>query len=192
MQRTAGEYFRRLAALSAAVEVTDRDRRSVPLCEGLERWARRIQSCGRAGGTLFLFGNGANAGLSSHMAADFSKNGGVRAWAFTDPALLTAVGNDCGFEEVFAVPLARFAKPGDVVMALSSSGASPNILRAVETAQGKECAVATFSGFKPSNPLRAMGDLNFYVPHEGYALVEVLHHAICHCLLEVVMKHPVT
>jgi D-sedoheptulose 7-phosphate isomerase len=184
MRKVAEGFFRRLQALVDSVEVTDRSGAALTPSEGIAAAGRLIRAQVAAGGRLFFIGNGANAGIGSHMAADFSKNAGIPALTFTDPALLTAIGNDLGFDRVFAVPLERFAAAGDILMALSSSGGSPNVLRGVEAARAKSCRVVTLSGFAPDNPLRALGDINFYVPQHGYPLVEVVHHALCHCLLE--------
>lgn len=191
MKRIADEFYRQLAGVAAATEVTDAQGRRVgTLADGIERAGRLILERAAAGGTVFFVGNGANAGISDHMSMDFWKNGGIRSQTFCDAAILTAIGNDCGFENLFARPLETFGRPGDVLIALSSSGASPNILRAVEAVRRKPGHVITLSGFKPDNPLRTLGDLNFYVPHGSYALVEVAHHSICHCLLEAIMHRP--
>ena len=73
---------------------------------------------------MFFVGNGASAMMASHMAADASKNGGFRAMAFNDQALMTAVSNDICYEQSFAMPLKRFANPGDMLVTISSSGNS--------------------------------------------------------------------
>jgi D-sedoheptulose 7-phosphate isomerase len=120
------------------------------------------------------------------MATDFWKTGGIRAMAFNDGALLTCMGNDYGYEQVFAKPIQMFAKPGDVLIAISSSGQSANILLGAQAARQKGCQVITLSGFKPDNPLRSLGDYNFYVPAQIYGAVEIVHHSICHCLLDMI------
>jgi D-sedoheptulose 7-phosphate isomerase len=138
-------------------------------------------------GKLMFIGNGASASIASHMATDFWKNTNIRAVAFNDCALLTCMGNDYGYADVFAQPIRAFADPGDVLVAISSSGRSPNILAAVTAARDREARVITFSGFQPDNPLRLKGDVNFYVPAFCYGPVEVLHHAICHGILDAIV-----
>lgn len=133
---------------------------------------------------VFFIGNGASQAISSHMAADLTKNGRLKAIAFTDPSLLTCVGNDLGYEQIFAEPLRRWAAAGDVLVAISSSGASPNILEAVRVARENGLAVVTLSGFAADNPLRGAGDVGFYAPSRNYGDVEVVHHAICHCIVD--------
>ena len=81
-----------------------------------------------------------------------------------------------------------YADKDDIVCAISSSGRSENILRGVRAAQNQGCQIISLSGFDPDNPLRAMGHMNFYVPVHSYGPVEVIHHSICHCILDAIMK----
>lgn len=130
--------------------------------------------------TIYLAGNGASASMASHYATDLAKNAVVRTQVFTEPAQVTALGNDIGFEQVFAFPLKRFARPGEMFIAISSSGASPNILAACRAARENGLCIVTLSGFSPENPLRSLGDLNFYVPATTYGITETCHAAILH------------
>jgi D-sedoheptulose 7-phosphate isomerase len=131
-----------------------------------------------------FIGNGASVAISSHMATDCWKNGGIRAVAFNDGSLLTCISNDYGYKYVFEKPIEMFADNGDILIAISSSGKSENILKGVHTAKSKECNVITLSGFKDDNPLSVMGDYNFYVPSQEYGPVEIIHHSICHSILD--------
>ena len=133
------------------------------------------------GGQVFLIGNGGSAAMASHMAADALKNGHLRAHAFNDAALLTAAGNDAGYDQVFAIPLARLARAGDLLIAISSSGNSPNIVRALEAAAGLGVAAVTLTAKQPDNRARALGALNFYVPLDRYGWAESAHQVILHC-----------
>jgi len=135
-----------------------------------------------------FIGNGASAAISSHMSTDFWKNGGMRAIAFNDSSILTCIGNDYGYEFLFEKPIEMFAEPGDILMAISSSGSSVNILNGTHAAQRKECKVISFSGFRDDNPLRNLGDINFHVPADEYGPVEIVHHSICHCILDCIIS----
>lgn len=146
-----------------------------------------VKSATKAGGTIFFIGNGGSAGIASHMAIDFTKNGGYRALAFNDGAYLTCLGNDLGFDQVFAKPLEMHARKGDVLIAISSSGRSANILNGVEAAKARGCNVITFSGFTADNPLRSRGDVNFYLASGEYGFVEVGHLALIHTILDLSM-----
>ncbi|MFA5181848.1 MAG: SIS domain-containing protein [Syntrophales bacterium] len=130
--------------------------------------------------TVFLIGNGASASMASHVAADLAKNAHVHTEVFTDLSLITAIANDISYEEVFAEPLRRRLKNGDMLVAISSSGQSRNILQAVATAKPLGAIVITLSAMKTENPLRCEGELNLYVPAQTYGMAETCHAAILH------------
>jgi D-sedoheptulose 7-phosphate isomerase len=133
---------------------------------------------------IMFAGNGGSAGITSHMAIDFWKNGKVKATAFNDSSLLTCLANDISFEHVFSTPIEMFGEKGDIAMVISSSGSSKNILNAAEQAAKSGCSVITFSGFNTANALKKMGHINFYVPAFSYGFVEVIHNLIIHCILD--------
>lgn len=139
-------------------------------------------------GKLMFVGNGGSAAIASHQAIDWTKNGGYRAICFNDAAALSCLANDLGVAQMFAMPVRKFARAGDVLFAISSSGKSDNILEAVKAALFADAKVITFSGFARDNPLRAMGDLNFYVPSDDYGVVECAHLALIHSMLYEAMK----
>ena len=132
---------------------------------------------------VMLIGNGGSAAIASHIAVDLSKNAGIRAMAFNDASALTCLANDYGYEDVFKKQILYHGVHGDVLVAISSSGKSPNILRAAETANNI-MPVFTFSGFEADNPLRQVGDLNFYVPSCSYGLVETAHQLLLHYVVD--------
>ncbi|MBE6101887.1 MAG: SIS domain-containing protein [Selenomonas ruminantium] len=140
------------------------------------------------GRKVFFIGNGGSAGISMHMTTDFLKNGRLQTHSMHDPATLTCLANDFGYEQVFSKQLEMAAKPGDVLVAISSSGRSENILRAVRLAKDKKCRTVTLSGFAPDNPLRSMGDYNIYVKSHGYGIVESLHQLFLQHVVDEVMK----
>ena len=127
------------------------------------------------GRSIYFIGNGGSAGIALHMAADFQKTGGFRTRTFYDPPLITCMANDYGYEYVFSKPLELYAQPGDVLVAISSSGNSLNIVNAAEAAGKRNCTVVTLTGFSAENQLHSMGDLNIHVPSFAYGVVESLH-----------------
>lgn len=134
----------------------------------------------------FIFiGNGGSAGISSHMAEDFTKNGGVRSVTFNDAALLTCYANDYGWDEAFAKCVYHYGAGGDVLVGISSSGASKNICNAAAAAKAMGITPVTLSGFSPDNPLRGMGTINFWVPSRQYGFVETAHAALLHAILDI-------
>jgi D-sedoheptulose 7-phosphate isomerase len=180
-------YFATLSDALHGAEVTDRAAKSMPLADGCE-WVRKAaHETHSAGNKIIFVGNGGSAGIASHLAIDFSKNGGLRSLAFNDASALTCLGNDLGYENVFAKQLDFHARPGDLLVAISSSGRSPNILNAVKAARAHDCKVVTFSGFTEENDLRKSGDVNFFVKSHEYGFVEVAHLALCHAVLDIDM-----
>ena len=189
MQDQLHRYFDTLANAIRETKVTDRASKSLPLEAGCE-WVRTAaRETHNAGNKIMFVGNGGSAGIASHLAIDFSKNGGLRALAFNDHSALTCLGNDLGYESVFAKQLDFHARTGDMLVAISSSGRSPNILEAVKVARGRDCKVVTYSGFTEDNDLRQTGDVNFFVHanKNEYGFVEVAHLALCHAVLDINM-----
>ena len=129
---------------------------------------------------VFFIGNGASASMASHFAADLAKNGRINTEVFTDLSLITAIANDISYERVFSEPLKMKMNKGDMLVAISSSGNSPNVLFGVDAAIDRSGIVVTLSAMKENNFLRKKGNLNFYVPAETYGLAETAHAAILH------------
>jgi D-sedoheptulose 7-phosphate isomerase len=180
-------YFENLAAAFRNVAVTLGDGRSVELSGGVEEAVRTIVARAQAGRKVIFIGNGGSAAIASHQALDYWKNGGMRAIAFNDSSLLTCIGNDFGYPHVFEKPVEMFADHGDVLIAISSSGQSENIVLGSKTGLAKGCDLITMSGFKPDNPLRSMGCLNFYAASSSYGYVEIIHLALCHCIVDTII-----
>ena len=156
-------------------QITDKEKK-LNLNEGFSRAVNIIRRrCVINLKKLMFVGNGGSASIASHQAIDFFNTCGIKATAFNDPAFLTCLSNDYGYENVFMKMVDIFAGEGDILAAISSSGKSENILCAVRKAVERGCFVITMSGFDPSNPLRKMGDLNFYARSDSYRRVEAAH-----------------
>jgi D-sedoheptulose 7-phosphate isomerase len=188
MREFAKSYLDELISNLQSLNVSDREGKNLNVYEGIEKVAETVISKSLAGQKLIFIGNGASAAISSHMATDYWKNGGVRSVAFNDSSLLTCISNDYGYKHVFEKPIEMFADAGDILIAISSSGKSENILRGVQAARTAKCQVVTFSGFKNDNPLRTTGDFNFYVPSPSYGPVEIIHLSICHCICDAIIQ----
>lgn len=137
---------------------------------------------------LFFIGNGGSAGISMHMNTDFLKNGRLSTHSMYDPATLTCLANDYGYDEVFSRQIAMAAGKGDVLVAISSSGRSENILRAARLMHELGGTVLTFTGFAADNPLRQLGDGNFYVPSDSYGIVESIHQLVLQQAVDELME----
>src|SRR6516164_2469663 len=168
MQELLDRWIGALANAMRAAEVTDHASKKMSLEQGCQWVQKTAHDTHDAGNKIIFVGNGGSAGIASHLAIDFSKNGGLRALAFNDASALTCLGNDLGYENVFAKQLEFHARAGDLLIAISSSGRSPNILAAVATARERKLGVVTLSGFDADNDLRRSGDVNFYVGARQY------------------------
>ena len=182
--RQVFDYYGYLAKSLCRVTALDEQGKTLGQGEALTTvigWARAVHANGRK---LIFIGNGGSAAIASHMATDYSKNGNMRSLAFNDGAMLTCLGNDLGYHNVFAKQIDLHAAAGDMLIAISSSGRSKNILDGVAMARGRGCRIVTLSGFTADNPLRKLGDINFYLPSDQYGYVEIGHLAICHAILD--------
>ncbi|CAB4176174.1 GmhA Phosphoheptose isomerase [uncultured Caudovirales phage] len=152
-----------------------------------DRFVRSVAAEFMQGGLVYFAGNGGSAGICSHMATDFAKNGKIPALALNDSSALTCIGNDIGFDQVFAEQLKWHGGPADVLIAISSSGNSRDILEAVYAARNIGMCVITLSGFGNDNRLRKLGDYNAYLESDNYGFVETGHAQILHAILDIKM-----
>lgn len=182
------EYFRDIHNLLQKTLVTDRHGRPASLDDSFWRIIKRVIGLKEKNNKLIFIGNGGSASIASHMATDFLKNGGIPAIAFNDASLITCLSNDLGYENVFKKPIEMLAGKGDLLVSISSSGRSANILQATQAAKKKLCSIVTLSGFDSDNPLRKMGDINFYVKSRSYGYVEITHLTLLHCLLDMIIE----
>lgn len=188
MKNVIKENRQTLKELFDAVSVTNSKGIIIRLDDALEEAINMIIEQTKSGKKLLFIGNGGSASIASHIATDFLKNAKIASIAFNDSPLLTCISNDCGYEYVFEKPIEILANSGDILFAISSSGKSENILRGAGIAKEKELRVITLSGFDNDNPLRRLGDINFYVPSSGYGHVEIMHLSICHSLVDVIVE----
>ena len=192
MYTTATDYIATLSELMATMLVTNKQGGSVTLDQGAEQAIQIMLDAKAADRKVMLAGNGGSAAIVSHVQNDLFKRAGVKALVFTEQPLLLALANDEGYGRVFEWPVEQWAQPGDIMITVSSSGRSENILRAAEAALQKACRLVTFSGFDPDNPLRQMGELNFYVGSHSYGYVETAHAAVTHFMTDraMIMEYP--
>ncbi|MCX5695183.1 MAG: SIS domain-containing protein [Candidatus Omnitrophica bacterium] len=188
MKNKIKNYHKKFINLINSIEVTDRSGKALDFYQGIELACSVIRKQSRLGGKVFFIGNGGSAAIASHMAIDFWKNLKIEALSFSDSSLLTCISNDFGYDYVFAKPIEFFAGKKDILLSISSSGKSQNILKAVAAAKAKGASVITLSGFSKNNPLRLKGICNFYVPASEYGLVEVGHQYVCHYIADILLQ----
>ncbi|MBP7051084.1 MAG: SIS domain-containing protein [Phycisphaerae bacterium] len=148
--------------------------------QAFDLWCDSTEDIRQAERVIYLMGNGASASMASHFAADLAKNADLHTQVFTDVSLITAVANDLSYDMVFVAPLRRRLKAGDMVVAISSSGSSPNVVKAAEFAVSREATLVTLTAMQPTNALRQLGTLNFWLPADTYGMAETGHAAILH------------
>jgi D-sedoheptulose 7-phosphate isomerase len=178
------QYLETVAGGLRDLKVTGRQGDTIDTAEGFRRWVDLSHQVNAAGRMIYFIGNGGSAGIASHMAADACKNGRLRALAFNDVALMTATANDLAFDQLFSLPLERLAHADDLLVSISSSGNSPNIVRGIEHARTKGLHIVTLSGWNADNKSRALGDLNFYIAATRYGWIESAHLLILHFWLD--------
>jgi len=183
---TATEYLTGLGACLVTPVVTSATMPNLSLDGAMEACVLRLTHIRR--GVVHLVGNGGSASVVAHAQNDLVKACGIRALVYQDVPLLTAYANDNGYPKGYSDALSIWLRSDDVLIAVSSSGASPNILNAVNVARNEGVGVITCTGFDPCNPLRQLGDINFYVPSSDYGQVELTHAALLHCLTDRLAK----
>lgn len=142
---------------------------------------KEIRESGRS---LFLIGNGGSAAVASHAVTDFLNVGKLRASTVHDSSLMTCMANDYGYEAAYARILSVLARPADVLIAISSSGRSPNIRNAVTAFRDAGGTTLTLSGFDSDNSLRSLGHYNIWLDSADYGFIEIGHEFYLHNLAD--------
>jgi phosphoheptose isomerase len=188
---SAGSYFEayaeEMARAAKTVDPEAFDHAAAILTEAYERGAR-----------MFSCGNGGSASVANHMQCDHVK--GIRTGSdlapqvlslSTNVELLTAIGNDLGYEHVFAYQLQSQARPGDVLVAVSSSGRSPNIVSAIAWARDHGLRTIAITGFG-GGQARATAEVAIHVDSTNYGVVEDLHQSVMHALAQYIKQSRMT
>jgi D-sedoheptulose 7-phosphate isomerase len=146
-----------------------------------------MQARKAARGKVVFAGNGGSSAIASHCATDFSKNAGIRSVNFGDASLITCLANDYGYERWLEKACELYSDPDDLIVLISSSGKSPNVVRAADFVNARGNTLVTFTGFDENNPLKARGKLNLWVHSRAYNIVEMTHHiwllAVCDMMI---------
>lgn len=171
--------FDQLARVPQVIQMTALGGAAVLVADPFEVCAHEIRATLEHRGKIWLIGNGGSAAVAAHIANDIVGSGMGFAGALNDPPTMTALSNDHGYNQIYVRQLEGCLHTSDLVIAISSSGVSKNILLAAEYAVSR-AKLLTLSGMRPENPLRKMGHLNLYIPFETYGAVEIGHLAILH------------
>ena len=182
----------RRSSTASLVELAELATRSAQtLAPAIERALEMVRGAVRAGGTLLFCGNGGSAADAQHMATEYvvrymrNRRAYPAVALTTDTSLLTAAGNDLGFDEVFARQVEALAKPGDLLIIHSTSGNSPNVLRAAEAARARGVPVLAF-GARDGGKLAQLADHSVIVPTARTDRAQEIHLCIEHMICEIV------
>ena len=184
-QRIQQQFFDSADLKYAAAEVLSR-----PIADAVSA----LVGCITSGGKVLSCGNGGSASDAQHFAAEFvgrfeRERPGLAAIALTtDTAILTAIGNDYDFASIYSKQVQALGAPGDVLLAISTSGNSANVVAAVEAAHAKEMTVVVLTGNKGGRLLELLTetDVMICVPHERTARIQEVHLLVLHCLCDAV------
>jgi D-sedoheptulose 7-phosphate isomerase len=142
----------------------------------LEKVAKLITRVNRTDNKIIVVGNGGSASIASHVTVDFINAAKIKSINFNESSIITCFSNDYGYENWVSKALECYADSGDVVILISSSGQSQNMLVGAKKAKSMNVDVVTLSGFSSDNLLRQLGDINLWVDSKAYNVVEMTHH----------------
>jgi len=143
---------------------------------------------------IYTIGNGASAAIAQHWACDYTKGckqGGLRPRVISLAAnipLMTAISNDISYEDVYAFQLEALGQEDDVLIAISSSGNSPNVVKALETAKKLKIKTIALTGFSPDNKCAQLADISIHVDCDEYEATEDVHQAIMHMIAKYIRQ----
>jgi D-sedoheptulose 7-phosphate isomerase len=143
--------------------------------EKLEKIINLIRGVSKSKSKVIIFGNGGSASIASHLTVDFINAAKIKAMNFNDSSIITCFSNDYGYENWVDKALECYAQNGDLVILISSSGQSKNMINGAKRAKFMGLNVITLTGFLPNNPLRKLGDVNLWADSKAYNIIEMTH-----------------
>lgn len=181
-------YIEEIKNVLDCIEITSSGKENIKYTDGIKELVQVFRSYKKSRKGVYMCGNGGSAGIAQHMTADFLKNGGIFTHNLYGQATLTCLSNDLSYDFVFSKQLELMAKEGELLVAISSSGESENIVKAIETIRKFGGMVITLTGFKVDNRIRSMGDWNIYVPKEHYGIVESIHNIVLQQIVDEIVE----
>ena len=148
-----------------------------------------FQNTSKEGGKIIFAGNGGSAAMASHVAVDITKNAGIRAVTFNEYDLITTLANDYGYENWISKAIELYHNPKDIIVLISASGQSLNVINAASKSKELGLPIITFSGMLPQNPLRDKGDINLWVDSKIYNIVEMTHHIWLLAIVDMIISN---
>ena len=140
-------------------------------------------------GKVYIVGNGGSSSIASHISVDFAKVAKIPSSTFNNANLITCFANDYGYENWVVEAIKAYLKKNDMLILISSSGTSKNIVNAAKYCKKNSIQLITLSGFKKNNPLSKCGNVNFHINSDQYNFIEMSHHIILVYLVDIFAKN---
>ena len=137
---------------------------------------------------IYIVGNGGSSSIASHASVDFAKVARIPSATFNNANLITCFANDYGYQNWVKEALKSYSNNKDLIILISSSGTSKNIVNAAQYCKDNSIDLITFSGFEKNNPLSVLGNVNFHVDSKEYNYIEMSHHIILVSLVDIFAK----
>ena len=137
---------------------------------------------------IYIVGNGGSSSISSHVSVDFVKAAGIKSETFNNANIITCFANDYGHENWVKEAIKAYCSKDDLIIIISSSGKSPNLVNAAKFCHKKNYDLITFTGFDRNNEVSKLGKINFYVNSHEYNYVEMTHHIILVSIVDIFAK----
>ena len=151
----------------------------------IEHSVSLINNCYNNGGKVYIVGNGGSSSMASHVSVDFAKVANVPSETFNNSNLITCFANDYGHENWVSEAIKAYMQKNDMIILISSSGTSLNIVNAAKYCKEKKISLITLSGFSNNNPLSKLGNINIHVQSESYNFIEMSHHIILVSIVDI-------
>jgi len=151
--------------------------------------AKLIVSTRKKNNKIILIGNGASAAIASHVSVDLTKTANIRSINFNEADLITCLSNDFGYQNWMSKAIEYYGDSGDIIILVSSSGKSKNVVNAAKLAKIKKLKIITLTGFSKNNPLKKLGNINLWLDCKSYNLVETTHQTWLLSIIDYIIKN---
>ena len=147
-----------------------------------------IDNCKRNNGKVFIVGNGGSSSIASHVSVDFAKVANIQSETFNNANLITTFANDYGHDNWICEAIKAYLQKNDILILISSSGTSKNIVNAANYCKNNNIELITLSGFNSINPLSKLGDVNIHINSQNYNFIEMSHHIILLSIVDIFVQ----
>ena len=151
----------------------------------IDKSVELILDCKKNNGKVYVVGNGGSSSIASHISVDFAKVANVPSDTFNNANLITCFANDYGHDNWVKEAIKAYTNKNDILILISSSGTSKNIVNAAQYCKQSKIPLITLSGFRADNPLAELGNINIHVPSNKYNLIEMAHHIILVSIVDI-------